>query len=405
MRLNYHQFVCAGMLAFPLLTQGQSTPPPPQSGQWKTLQLTAEFWAEGACAADVNRDGYMDVLCGPYWYAGPTFQQRHEIYPAAAQFKLKTSKGEETIVRGFKGFLSMENGYSDNFLSFASDLNDDGWVDYIVVGHPGNETFWYENPKGKTGHWRKHLGLDKTDNESPQFVDLTGDQVPELLCMHKGTVGFAKPQQGDPDQPWTWHVAARNERWQWNTHGLGYGDVNGDGRIDILTAHNWWEQPPSLEGKPAWKQHDAIFNNGGSQMFAYDVNGDGLSDVITAYEGHGYGLYWYETAAEGQTGVVFSQLHAVALADINGDGLLDIVTGKRFWAHGPDGDVEPNAPAVLYWFELKREQGRVTYVPHLIHSDSGVGTQVMAVDVNNDGKLDVIVGNKKGLFVHLQQRK
>jgi hypothetical protein len=65
--------------------------------------------------------------------------------------------------------------------------------------------------------------------------------------------------------------------------------------------------------------------------------------------------------------------------------------------------VEPDAPAVLYWFELRREGGRARFVAHLIDDDSGVGTQVTAADVNRDGRLDVVVGNKKGLFVHLQK--
>ena len=54
----------------------------------------------------------------------------------------------------------------------------------------------------------------------------------------------------------------------------------------------------------------------------------------------------------------FSQSHALMLADINGDGLKDIVTGKRFWAHGPTGDVNPSDPAVVYWYELTRT-GRI----------------------------------------------
>ena len=84
-------------------------------------------------------------------------------------------------------------------------------------------------------------------------------------------------------------------------------------------------------------------------------------------------------------GVQFSQLHAIDLVDMDGDGLKDIVTGKRYWAHGPNGDAEPNAPAVLYWFQLKRERAaRSTYVPHQIDDDSGVGTQVIAADVNDD---------------------
>ena len=79
------------------------------------------------------------------------------------------------------------------------------------------------------------------------------------------------------------------------------------------------------------------------------------------------------------------------------------MTGKRFWAHGPAGDPEPNAPHVVDWFELKREGGKATFIPHIIDDSSGVGTQVMAADVNGDGKPDVVVGNKKGVFVHTRK--
>lgn len=86
---------------------------------------------------------------------------------------------------------------------------------------------------------------------------------------------------------------------------------------------------------------------------------------------------------------------------MNGDGLQDIVTGKRFWAHGPAGDVEPDGPAVVYWFELKRTNGQATFVPHRVDDDSGVGPQVTVADLNQDQRPDVVVANKRGIFVHL----
>lgn len=406
-----------------LFVLAQSTPAPALTGEWKKTQLTDQFWAEGACVGDVNHDGHMDALSGPYWYAGPDFQTKHVIYPATKTFKHKKADGTEEEIPGFEGYLSGINKYSDNFISYAYDINGDGWVDYVVIGFPGDKTRWYENPKGKDEPWKEHVILDKTDNESPMFVDLTGDGKPELLCMNGGTIGYAEADWAHPDQPWKWHAVSPKGAYQRFTHGIGYGDINGDGKMDILEAHGWWEQPKSLEGDAPWQFHEAMFGGGGAQMYGYDVNGDGKTDVITSLAAHGYGLVWFEQVDDngaigwkqhlitgtpkepGETGIVFSQVHAIDLADVNGDGLKDIVTGKRFWAHGPEGDPEPGAPAVVWWFELQRTGKEVKWIPHLIDNDSGVGTQVMAADVSGDGKLDVVVGNKRGVFVHERTAK
>jgi len=81
------------------------------------------------------------------------------------------------------------------------------------------------------------------------------------------------------------------------------------------------------------------------------------------------------------------------------------VTGKRFWAHGPDGDVQPNAPAVLNWYELRRDHGQVHWIKHQIDDNSGVGTQFTVADVNGDGLLDIVTSNKKGVFLFEQVRR
>ena len=102
----------------------------------------------------------------------------------------------------------------------------------------------------------------------------------------------------------------------------------------------------------------------------------------------------------------FSEIHAIDLVDMDGDGLKDIVTGKRFWSHGRTGDPDRNDAAVLYWFKLVRSADKsVDFIPYLIDNDSGVGTQVVAGDINGDGLPDIVVGNKRGTFVHLHQKK
>jgi hypothetical protein len=391
---------------------------------FQKTQLSNQFWAEGAHFGDFNNDGHNDIVCGPYWYQGPDFQTRHEYAPATQSFKLKQPDGTEQIIPGFEGALGKNNAYSRNFLAFTHDFNADGWTDILILGFPGEESAWHENPRNTSGHWKRHVILDVTDNESPTFADLTGDGKPEIVCSSKGFYGYAAPDWSDPARPWTFHPISPNNKYHKFTHGLGIGDVDGDGRQDLLEKNGWWQQPASLDGDPVWKFHPFTFGTGGAQMYAYDVNGDGRNDVITSLAGHGYGLAWYEQIREGDSitfrehifmnkeprenryGVAFSQLHAIELADIDGDGLKDIVTGKRFWAHGATGDPQPNAPAVLYWFKLVRGADKsVDFVPHLIDNDSGVGTQVVVGDVNKDGLPDIVVGNKKGTFVSLQTRK
>lgn len=404
-----------------------STPAPAPTGEWTTQQISPNFWAEGACAADVNKDGKMDILSGPYWYEGPTFEKKHEIYKMDKSFTHKKDDGTEEKIAGFCGFLGGLKGpneYSNNFISYAYDFNGDGWLDYLIIGFPGKETFWWENPQGKDELWQRHTVLDVTDNESPMLVDINGDKVPDLLCMSKGTLGFATIDPKKPGEPWKWNnISGKpDNRFQRFTHGIGYGDINGDGLTDIIEGTGWWEQPKNWDGTTPWTKHEAMFGMG-SQQFGYDVNGDGKTDVISALAAHQWGVAWYEQTndggamgwtkhmivdtkpGDGGTGVIFSQPHAVDLVDMNGDGLLDIVTGKRFWAHGPGpgGDPEPNAPAVVWWFELQRKDGKATYLPHFVDGNSGVGTQVMGVDVNGDKKPDILVGNKHGLFLHTQK--
>jgi hypothetical protein len=395
---------------------------------FKKLQLSDLFWSEGAHYGDFNKDGNMDVVAGPYWWEGPDFKTRHEYYPAKTEWHLGTVS--KIPVPGFEGVLGKNNTYSDNFFAFTYDLNKDGWDDILIIGFPGKEAIWYENPKKKQSgakeHWKAYKIFDVVDNESPTFADLTGDGKPEIICGSNGYFGYAEPDWSDITKPWTWHSITPKGPWQRFTHGLGFGDLNGDGKSDIMEMNGWWEQPAAGASSGEWMNHKVGFapRSGGAQMYAYDVNGDGLNDVITSLAAHGYGLAWYEQvkaddkidfkqrlimgdkSSDNKYGVKFSQLHAIDLVDMDGDGLKDIVTGKRIWAHGPTGDADPNAAAVLYWFKLVRgADGSVDFIPYVVDNDSGVGTQVVAGDINGDKLPDIVVGNKKGVFVFIHQAK
>ncbi len=370
---------------------------------FKKVRLEDQFYAEGAYYADFNHDGKLDVVAGPFWYEGPAFEKKHEVRPP-------------------KSFDP--NGYSDNFLTFTGDFNGDGWADIFYAPWPGKEGYWYENPAGKDATWKQRLAFGCVDNESPMWGDVNQDGRPDLVFNTDGRLGYATYDPAKPDDVWQFHAITPKGSYHKYTHGIGFGDINGDGRTDFLEAKGWWEQPAKATADQTWTLHAFQFAPAAAQMFAYDVDGDGLNDVITAWDCHQYGLVWYQQtkSPQGEIGwqqhvilppqpdvnssdLRISQLHAIELVDMNGDGLKDLLTGKRFWAHGPKGDAEPDAPAVVYWFELRRGAGQTPqFIPHLVDNDSGVGTQVAAADLNGDGIPDVIVGNKKGNFIHLSQR-
>lgn len=372
---------------------------------FEKITLCDEFYAEGAYFGDFDKDGHLDVVYGPYWFAGPDFKKKYEIYEPKA--------------------IDPKN-YSDNFGVFTADFNNDGWLDVLVCPHPGTDGYWYENPQGKKDvHWKKHPAFKNVGNESQAMADVNGDKVPDLLYNIDGYFGFGTY---DPKKANSWKfnpVSGKDGKYQRYTHGIGAGDINGDGLVDMIESQGWWEQPKDpKEGEP-WKWHPFKFAEAASHLLVFDVDGDGKNDVVCAWHCHLYGLVWWKQVRHDAGEITweknvilpsepdlnsdalrFSQMHAFDTADFNGDGLTDFVTGKRFWAHGPEGDVEPNAPAVIYWFELKRDgKGGASFIPHKIDDDSGVGTQVTAAaDLNKDGIPDIIVGNKKGCFVFMSKK-
>ena len=396
-------------------------------------QLHSVYWSEGASYGDFNQDGHMDIVSGPHLWLGPDFKHLYEYYPPVAPTKVGTYS---------RGYYS-----NDNFFSYVYDISGDGWPDIMTVGLPNTEAYWYENPGKPFGgkgpknpvHWEKHFVTNAVKNEAPDFKDLTGDGVPELLMAYDEHYGYVSPNPVSPRLPWIFHpIATFDEVIHHYTHGMGIGDIDGDGRTDYLTGEGWARQPASLQDGEDWEFHPYKFLNrasnpvfccltGGGNMYAYDVNGDGLNDVITSQDAHGWGLSWYEQVrqygddgemitfkehvimskqeenTDNPYGVQFSQLHAVELVDIDGDGLKDILTGKTYRAHD-FGDEGSRQDPVIYYFRLTRQDnGKVEFVPYKIEDQAGIGRQLVSGDLNGDGLADFVVGNKNGAFAFIQE--
>lgn len=373
-------------------------------------QLTDTYYSEGIAVGDINGDQIQDIVYGPVWLAGPSFESKHEIFPAKPQ--------------------PMEK-YADHFFAWVYDFDGDAAADVLTVGFPGTPAYVYKNPgknNSTTGHWAKHQIFDWVSNESPQWVNVVGDERPELVCTRDGFFGFATVDWSRPLEPWTFHAISEKVTAAKFGHGLGVGDVNSDGRMDIIHAEGWFEQPATgaLDGR--WPTHARKFSTGGggAEMYAYDVDGDGDSDVITSESAHNFGLSWYEQTAdqsfirhtimgehpaENKYGVLFSELHSVALADMDGDGLKDIVTGKTYWSHHRQSPMW-DAGAVVTWFKLVRNASAakpnsaasVDWLPYQASGETGIGRQLTVADINADGLPDIATGGMLGANVLLHAR-
>ncbi len=377
----------------------------PASGIWfEKQQLTDKYYCDGIAVGDIDKDGRLDVVAGPFWYSGPDFNKAKAFYPPVA--------------------LEPAKSPSDSMFSLVHDFNGDGWLDILVLGRVHvHKAYWYENP-GPPGKdlWKKHFVADRVKGESPLLADITGDGRAELITHDERRWGWLEPDANQPTKPWKFVAVTKPGTWNQWYHGEGVGDVNGDGRLDLVLNDGWWEQPANAKDTP-WKEHKVRFSKGrgGAQMFVQDLNGDGKNDIITSLDAHGWGLAWFaqESPAKfrehkimgdrselAKYQVAFTQPHALELADIDGDGLKDIITGKRRWAHGPKGDIEPDADPVVYWFRQVQTPGRGTeFLPVLIDETSGVGVQIAVADVDGDGLPDVLTTSKLGTFVFHQRRQ
>ena len=347
-------------------------------------KLISDERYETAGVMDVNNDGVLDIVSGAYWYPGPNFDHKCKIGAVAAH-------GE----------------YYDDFSTIPMDVNGDGYMDFITGGWFGETLCWRENPGGDPDkEWPLHTIAKCGNIETTRAWDMDGDGELEIVPNTPGTPQKIFKLVTDANGKGTGEFKEYVVSEGGSGHGLGAGDINGNGRMDIVLCKGWLEAPEDPYGAPWTFHQDFDLGSASIPVLVTDVNGDGLNDIIVG-QAHPYGLDWWEQRVEGgkrkwvkhPIDPYNSQYHDMWWADLDGDGENELITGKRYRAHNGH-DPGGYDPVGIYYFKWNGE----CFVKQVIdygevRKATGCGIMFQVIDIDGDGMLDIVAPGKDGLYL------